>query len=182
MNVREHVWLGGGVAAALSPVLGVEESAVFWAATVLIDVDHHWDYVYRNGFTDWSLRRALAFHRFLFGTLRRPEFLALNLFHTVEWFALAIAAGAWLGSSAVLAAVLGMLFHLALDLAWLGWHGATFKRALSVVEYVIRRRGLARRGLDVDAVYREALAASGLPRQPRLGFADREFDRRAPPA
>jgi len=159
VNVREHVLLGGGVAAALAPVLGVQESAVFWASTVLIDVDHHWDYVYRNGFTDWSLRRALAFHRFLFGTRERPEFLALNLFHTVEWLVFAIAAGAWLGSSAVLAAVLGMLFHLALDLVWLGWHRATFKRALSIVEYVIRRRRLRARGLDVDAPYREALAA-----------------------
>ena len=160
MNVREHVLLGGGVAAALSPVLGIEESALFWGSTVLIDVDHHWDYVYRNGFTDWSLRRAFAFHRLLFGTIQRPEFLALNLFHTVEWFALAIAAGAWLGSSAVLAAVLGMIFHLALDLVWLACHRATFKRALSMVEYVIRRRGLVRRGLDVEAVYREALAGS----------------------
>jgi hypothetical protein len=182
VNVREHVLLGGWVAVALSPALGVAESAVFWASTVLIDVDHHWDYVYRNGFTDWSLRRALAFHRVLFGTFQRPEFLALNLFHTVEWFALALAAGAWLGSSAVLAAVLGMLFHLTLDLAWLAWHRATFKRALSVVEYVIRRRGLVRRGLDVDAVYREALAASAPPPRSLLRLADRELDRRAPPA
>jgi len=154
----EHLVLGGAAALALSPVLGATDAAVFWGASVLIDVDHHWDYVWRNGFTDFSLRRAVRFSEYLF-LLPRPDFLALNVLHTVEAFAFVALAGLVLGTSACAAALLGMVFHLGLDLARLNTHRVTFKRALSVVEYAIRHRQLRARGFDPDAPFAEALAA-----------------------
>ena len=162
MNLREHVILGGATAAALSPVLGPQESAVFWAASVLIDVDHYWDYLCRNRFRNWSFRKTFEFHRALFQRIRDPEFLALNVFHTVEWFLLVSLAGVWLGSSVIVAAFLGMVFHLGLDLARLASCRATFARALSIVEYWVRRRALVARGLDPDRPYRDALAEIGV--------------------
>ena len=84
MTPKEHVVLGGCSALALLPILGPRDSALFWGASVLIAVDRHWDYVYRKGFQDWSLRRAIGFHAELLRCIERPDFLALNLFHTVE--------------------------------------------------------------------------------------------------
>ena len=162
MNLREHVVLGGAAAAALYPTLGPRDAAIFWAASVLIDVDHYWEYLSRNGFRNWSFRKTFEFHRALFPRIRDPAFLALNLFHTAEWFLLVSVAGIWLGSSAVIAAFWGMFFHLGLDVARLAWCGATFSRALSMVEYRIRRHALLVRGLDPDRPYRDALAQIGI--------------------
>ena len=167
MKLREHVVLGGAAAAGLTPVLGAQDSLVFLGATVLIDVDHYWDYLVRNDFRNWSWPKTFAFHRALFPKIHDADFLALNFFHTVEAFVIVLVAGSWLGSSAALAAFLGMAYHLALDLAFLTWHRATFKRALSYVEYHLRRRRLLRRGLDPDRVYREALAEIGVSPLPR---------------
>lgn len=176
MTLREHVILGGGAATVLSPVLGAQGSLVFWASSVLIDADHYWDYLCRNGFRSWSPSKTFAFHRVLIRRIHRPEFLGLNLFHTVEWFLLVYVGGVWLGSSIIFAAFWGMLFHLGLDVAGLAGRRATFKRALSLMEYWIRRRRLVRRGLDPDEVYHEALVEIGVVHAPspvpvRAGFS-----------
>ena len=163
MTLREHVVLGGGAALALAPILGPADSAGFFGASVLIDVDHYWDYLHRNGFRDWSFRRTFEFHARLFPRIGEPDFLALSLFHTAEWFLLVGLAAWWLGSSALVAVLGGMVFHLALDLARLARYRATFSRALSVLEYRVRRRRLVRRGLDPERAYREILAELGVP-------------------
>lgn len=163
MNLREHIVLGGGAALVLSPIVGAEGGLTFWASSVLIDVDHYWDYLHHNGFRDWSWRKTFTFHAELFKRLTDPRFLGLNLFHTVEWFLLVGSAAVWWDSSALLAVLGGMTFHLGLDLLRLSFHRAIFKRALSVVEYWIRRWRLLRTGLDPDEVYAEALAAIEVP-------------------
>lgn len=169
MKLSEHIVLGGGAALALAPTLGTQGSLAFWAASILIDVDHYWDYAYRNGFRDWSPAGMFAFHEHIFTHVHRPEFLALNLFHTVEWFLLVACAMLWQGSAILFAVLLGMVFHLALDLLRLAGHRAVFSRALSVIEYWIRRRAIVRRGLDPDRPYAEVLAAIGRGR-PRGGL------------
>jgi len=164
VKLREHVVLGGGVALALSPVLGAAGSAIFWVASVLIDADHYGDYLHRNGFRDWSPRRMFEFHRLLFLQIRRPDFLALSLCHTVECFTFVYVAAAVLKSSVLWAVFWGMCFHLFLDLIFLAWHRVVFSRALSLVEYVIRRRRMRDRGVDPDRVYEEVLTAMGVTR------------------
>ena len=164
MNLPEHVVLGGGVAWALSPVLGVQGSAIFWVASVLIDADHYGDYLQRNGFRDWSPRRMFEFHARVFPQIRRPDFLALNLCHTVEFFTFVYVAAAVLRSSVLWAVFWGMCFHLLLDVIWLAWHRAVFSRAFSLIEYAIRRRRMRDRGLDPNLVYEEVLVAMGVTR------------------
>ncbi|MBI3635391.1 MAG: hypothetical protein HY216_04100 [Candidatus Rokubacteria bacterium] len=167
MKPLTHVVLGGAAAGALAPAIGLESACAFWGASVLIDVDHHWDYVYWNGFRDWSVTRAFAFHLALFPLRRRPDFLALSVLHTVEAFLL-VALGWWAGLPFAGAVFLGMLFHLGLDLLHLAGLGLLFKRALSIVEFLIRRRRLRRAGLDPDAPYLAACRAIGAPgRVPR---------------
>jgi hypothetical protein len=162
VTLKEHVILGGGAAGVLTPILGGEGGAVFWASAVLVDVDHYWDFLYRSGFRSWSPRKMFAFHHALFPRAGRQDFLALNLFHTVEFLVFVYLVGAWLGSGAVLAAFLGLVFHLGLDLTRLAMHRAMFARALSVIEYVIRRRRLVARGVDPNRVYQEALVEIGV--------------------
>ena len=164
MKLREHVVLGGGIALALTPLLGAQGSAIFWVASVLIDADHYGDYLHRNGFRDWSPRRMFEFHRLLFLQIRRPDFLALSICHTVEFFTFVYVAAAVLKSSALWAVFWGMCFHLFLDLIFLAWHRAVFSRALSLVEYAIRRRRMRDRGVDPDFVYEEVLTAMGVTR------------------
>lgn len=163
MNLREHVILGGCAALPLVPTVGVEAAAAFWGASVLLDIDHYWEYLVKNGFRNWSWRKTFAFHGEIFRRIGRPDLLAINLFHTVEWLLVVYLAARWWGGAVALAALGGMLFHLALDLARLVSLGHVTTRVLSIVEYVVRRRRLVRRGIDPDAVYREALAAIGFP-------------------
>lgn len=171
MTLKAHIILGGITAGGLSPALGLQDSAVFWASSVLIDTDHYWDYLYRNRFRNWSVRKMFEFHRVLFLKIGRRDFLALNVFHTAECLVLVFLAAAWLGSSAPLAVFLGMVFHLGLDLARLTRCRAPFSRALSVVEYSVRRRALVRRGLDPNRVYQETLVEIGIDAAPRTTLA-----------
>ncbi len=176
MNLHEHVILGGGAALCAAPTLGAEGAVTFWAASVLIDVDHHWDYVSRNGGRDWSARGMFAYHEALFAQIRRREFVGLSVFHTLECFVLVGACAALWHSGLFLAALWGMVFHLCLDLVRLGGQGALFSRALSVVEYWIRRRRLIRQGIDPDEPYAQALACV-----PALAAAAPERGRRRRP-
>lgn len=155
MKLREHIVLGGLASAALAPTLGAQ-SLVFFASSVLIDVDHYWHFLESGRFRDFSVRRMFAYHAWLFGQTRRPEFLSINTFHTVEFFVLAGLVALQTGSPVVEAAILGGLWHMALDLIHQTWHGIPFKRALSIVEYALRRRRMLRRGLDPDLIFREA--------------------------
>ena len=159
MNLREHVLLGGAAALPVAATLGVEAGAAFWASSVLLDVDHYWEYLVKNGFSNWSWGKTFAFHHEVFKRIQRPELLAINLFHTIEWLALVYLAGRWWGSTVAMAALGGMVFHLFLDLLRLAYWGKLTTRVVSVVEYVIRRRRMIRRGIDPDVVYREALEA-----------------------
>jgi len=83
MKPQHHAIIGGAVALALVPALGVN-SAVFWASSVLIDGDHYVDYVYRNGFKDYSIKRMFDFHDLLSDRVKERSFISLNLMHTAE--------------------------------------------------------------------------------------------------
>lgn len=165
MQPVTHVLCGGAAAAALTPWLG-RDALVFGAASVAIDIDHYLDFLYFNRFTDWSVRRMLAFHAEIWTRRHRPDLIGLSIFHTAEWTALLVAVASVSGSAVAWAALGGVLFHIALDLLSLTRHGILRRRAHSVVEYAVRRRRLLRAGLDPAGVFREALAAIG----PRPGF------------
>jgi hypothetical protein len=145
-------------AAAATPLVGIDGGIVFWASSVLIDVDHYVDFVYRSRFSKWSIREMYDFHRGLFDRIRDGDFLAISLCHTLEWFLLVWWAARRFQSALLVAAFWGMVFHVVLDLGYLARLGALTTRALSVSEYLVRRRGLIRSGRDPDRVYRDTLA------------------------
>jgi hypothetical protein len=162
---REHVWIGGAVATALAPTLGAEVVA-FWAATVLIDVDHYLDFLYYNRCRDLSIPRMFLFHRIVFQKTRRRDFLGLILFHTAEFFLGVYLLATWVDSSLLMAVLLGCVFHLALDVFYLAYHRIVFQRAYSIVEYLLRRAAMSRRGEDPDRPFLDALREMGAVERP----------------
>lgn len=156
MRPRSHVIYGGVGAAALYPVLGTG-SMWFWGASVLIDIDHYMDFVYHNRFTDLSFKRALDYHAVLNRYWKRPEFLNVEVLHTMEFIAPLFALSWWTGSAVLLSVTLGFAFHIGLDITSLTLAGVPFIRAHSCTEYFIRKRLLARRGLNPADLYQEAI-------------------------
>ena len=156
--VRDHVLLGALVAALLAPRHGVAWALAFWAASILVDIDHHLHFLQFAGWRRWlDLRGMLRFHAHLFGTIRRSDFLILEIFHTAEAVAL-LAALAWGVSPLFKPIFWGVCLHLAVDVVHLSLHGAPRARAWSFVEYAVRAAGLRRQGIDPNRIPREAAA------------------------
>jgi hypothetical protein len=155
MRPREHVIYGAAGAAVLYPALGLG-SILFWAASVAIDLDHYIDYVWHNGFTDLSFKGMFEYHRLLTKKWHSPEFLNIEVFHTVEFMVPLFLIANFTGSAALFALLWGFVFHIVLDLVSLYRNGITFARAHSLPEYFIRKKLLARRGLDPATLYTEA--------------------------
>ena len=156
MRPRDHVILGGVAAGALYPVLG-PNAVLLWIASFAVDIDHYLDFVYHNGFTDFSFKRMFEYHNTLSTLGDRPEFLSVSIFHTIEFVASLYAVAAYTGSQAVAAVFWGFLIHIALDAIHLLRRRAFFKRSHSIIEYLIRRRRLVRRGLSPLGIYSQAI-------------------------
>ena len=166
MRLREHIKYGS-VASLLSlRFLGPWYALIFWLASVLIDVDHYIDYVYRTGGTDWRVASIFRLDHFLRQKLQRGELqgrlVCLSLFHTVECFSLIYLAFLWTGSVFWLAVFYGMAFHLFLDVVALAGCRALFVRAFSLIEYVVRRRIMKARGMNPDEVWIAAFKTIGV--------------------
>jgi hypothetical protein len=97
------------------------------------------------------------YHRALQRSWQRPDFINVEIFHTVEFVAPLYAISRVLGSVALEAVFWGILLHLTLDMLYLFGAGAFFKRSYSIIEYLIRRRLLERRGLHPVDVYNRAV-------------------------
>lgn len=156
MQARYHALSGGIAALALVPVLGTN-SAAFFCASVLIDSDHYLDYLYRNKFTDFSIKRMFAYNKTLSEKTPEPHFLGLSIMHTAEFLLLVYAVAALTGFSLLWAVLWGLIFHMVFDLIYLQRRGLISKRALSLIEYVIRWNRLSRRGLHPESPYSVAL-------------------------
>jgi hypothetical protein len=156
--IRDHVLLGALVAALLAPLHGVAWALAFWAASILVDVDHHLHFLRFAGWRRWlDFRGMFRFNAHLFGAIRRSDYLVLEVFHTAEAMAL-LAALAW-GVSPLLQPVFwGICLHLAVDVVHLSLHRAPRARAWSFVEYAVRAAGLRRQEIDPTRIPREAAA------------------------
>jgi len=154
VKLSEHILLGAGAALILSPVLH-QRSLAFFAASVLLDVDHYWHYVQFTGWRDWSPRRMFTFNELISSMARRPDFLGLNTCHTIEFFLLLYLSASDLNSPLLMAALAGGLFHMCLDVVEHVQHGITWARVYSILEYVIRRRVMEKRGLHPEQLFRE---------------------------
>lgn len=156
MKLRDHVIACTAGAVVLYPVLGAN-SLVFWLASIFIDLDHYLDFLWNNRFTDFSVRRMFSYHGWLSKRWHRPEFLNIELFHTAEFLGPLLILALWTGSGPLLALWLGCIFHCMLDIIYLAMNGVYAIRAHSFTEYFIRKRLLAKKGLDPALLYQEAV-------------------------
>jgi hypothetical protein len=156
--VRDHLLLGALVAALLAPWQGAAWAAVFWAASILVDVDHHLHFLRFAGWSRWlDLRGMFRFNAHLFAAIHRSDMLILEVFHTAEALAL-LAALAW-GVSPLLQPVFwGMCFHLAVDVVHLSRLRALGVRPWSFAAYAVRASRLRREEIDPTRIPREAAA------------------------
>lgn len=157
MQLKHHVLIGTALATALWPAIGPAASGSFLAGAVLIDVDHYLDFLMRNRFRTFSIKKMFLFHKYLFPRIKRPDFLGLDVFHTVEF--LAFMALFSVRSKALLfqAVTAGMAIHFFSDLIYLKRIGAFSARAHSLVEYAIRKRRMTRQGFVLERPYQEVL-------------------------
>lgn len=156
MSPKDHVIYGTIAAAALYPSIGTD-AVYFWAASILIDIDHYLDYVYHNNFTDFSFKRMFDYHNALDRFWHSPEFLNLEVFHTLEFLAALYLVSLWTASTALLSVFLGFVFHSLLDVVFLAGHGVITIRAYSFTEYYLRRRRLVEMGYSPGEIYTEAV-------------------------
>ena len=157
MRPTHHVILGTVLSAALLPAIGPAASAGFLTASVLIDLDHYLDFLVHNRFRSFSIKKMFLYHKYLFLRIKRPDFLSLEIFHTIEFLTFMAACSLWAHSLFLQAVTAGMTIHCLADMIYLKRLGAFSSRAHSFVEYVFRKRNMARQGLVMERPYQEVL-------------------------
>ncbi len=137
MRLRSHIIYSSVPTIILAPFVGVQ-ALVFFAGAVLIDADHYIQYILK--FKDFGVKGMFDFVDSITKNVKhekgKPQYLGLCLFHTVEFFIL-------LGIlsfhyTTVRYLLLGMSFHMTLDIIHLYRHSRISSRALSLIEYFIR--------------------------------------------
>jgi len=156
MRLTDHVILGGFASVVLYPAIGVDAAFLF-VGSVLIDVDHYLEYLYHNGFRDFSVTKMFRYHGALMHSWGRPDFLNFEAFHTVEFVMALFVVSLWTGSAPVFAVFLGLVLHVICDMAFLLRLNIFRLRANSIIEYIIRKRRFERMGLRPAAVHEDAL-------------------------
>ncbi len=159
MRPGDHVILGSAASFILYFYLGsasIYNVIYFWAASILIDLDHYLDYIYHNGFTDYSFRRMMKYHGLLFRRRFEPAFLGLSIFHTVEFMGALGALALYTKWTAAVFVWWAFLFHIICDTVKLIKDGKPSIRCNTVIEYFIRVKRLKARGLDTGAIYTTA--------------------------
>jgi hypothetical protein len=156
--LRDHLLIGGLAAAGMVPILGYDGAAVFLMATVFVDLDHHWMFVWRSGFQNFfRLRKWMNYHRLVFESAKGKDFLGIDPLHTLEFLLLLAAIAANHRSRLLDSILLGCTLHLVTDAIHLLRHRRQFVRVYSFTEYVIRRRILLNRGIAPDRPFVEAI-------------------------
>jgi hypothetical protein len=136
MTLTQHLVLTGLAAAALSPVLGVPELALFSVGSVLIDVDHYFLFIQRR--KSLSIRGMFRYFEKLQPIQSSISYVGLCLFHTIDFFLLLAVLLIWYPWLWPLLA--GCLYHFCIDLYDLRRKGIIFIRPFFLVEHLIRRR------------------------------------------
>jgi hypothetical protein len=165
VKLREHLVIGGAAAAFLYFYYhwALWKTALFFAAAVMIDADHYWDYLWRSKFVDWSGWRMFRYYDLLEERGNEKKIYAFNLLHTAEVFLLVYILARFWNYSFFMTVLWGMAFHLFLDIVDLAYNRRLFIRAYSIIEYWIKRPKLIRRGIDSDAFCREIFEKSKKP-------------------
>ena len=156
-SLKTHTIQSIAGSAALYPVLGANV-VPFGLACVLIDLDHVLAYV--------QTTRSAALHGvFPFSKLieinHDKGFLVLSAFHTAEAFLLVGMLGFL--HPVFLYILAGMAFHMAADFVHMARAGCFFVRALSLIEYRIRKKNPNNITSFYRLIEREDLATGDIP-------------------
>ena len=158
--MRDHVLIGTVPALLLLPVWGWRGSLLFWFANILVDLDHYFHFLYLTRMRHFAPGPMMRYFEKVFSLRHREDFLALEIFHTLEFFFVA-----GLVIFTVLPVLVpffwGMAFHMLVDFFHLSRHGILGKRVNSFVEYKLRSREMKGRGVDPDGVFKESLDVLG---------------------
>jgi len=153
--LRDHVLLGGAAAVLLYPLWGFWPAFAFWLANILIDVDHYIHFLVLTRFEVLDFGTMFRLNEQAFQNRHRPDFLALEIFHTVEFLFVLGMVAFWL-MPWLQPVFWGMLFHNLVDLVHLGRYGVLTKRTHSFMEYWIRSRRIRSRGGDPNLAFQES--------------------------
>jgi len=157
VRLKHHVLIGTALSTLLLPSIGPSASAGFLTASVLIDLDHYLDFIVHNRFRSFSIKKMFLYHSYLFPRIKRPEFLSLEVFHTIEFLGGMAVLSLGLKSLLLEAVTAGMTLHCLCDMIYLKRLGAFSARAHSFVEYFIRRRRMVRQGIAIEKPFQEVL-------------------------
>jgi len=134
MKLSAHIAQGACLWPAAYYLTDLKTALIFSASVVLIDVDHYLHYIYRK--KNLSVRGMFSFYDDVWE--RRHAFFGISVFHTVEVLLLLAAAGFW--RTELWAVAVGFFVHLLFDLFHFYRHKVPFLRALSILEFFIRRK------------------------------------------
>jgi hypothetical protein len=156
MKLKYHIIYGGVTSLCLFPKFGFL-SVFFWASSVLIDVDHYIDFICRSRFTSFSIKQMFTYYDIMSDWKDRQGWLGLNIFHTIEIIIGIYLISVWTNSDVIKAIFWGMVLHMILDIIYLLKIRGLFLRAFSLIEYVIRKKIMIRKGLLPNTIFEEAL-------------------------
>ncbi len=134
-GIKTHCVQAALSSAAIYPFAGGANAAAFGMTIVLIDLDHVIEYVRQTGSPKvWGVFPCCD----IIHSNLPTGFFVFNAFHTLEVLLLTGLLG--LLHPVFFYITAGALWHCALDLYMLARAKKTFRRALSIADYVIRAR------------------------------------------
>ncbi len=134
MKLSSHVAQGICLGPVAYYLTDLKTALIFSASFVLIDMDHYLHYIYRK--KNLSISGMFSFYD---GTWdRREELFGIAVFHTAEVLLLLVAAGFRYPLLLIVAA--GFFVHMLFDFMHLLRHKVPFVRALSIIEFFIRKK------------------------------------------
>ncbi|MBI2118150.1 MAG: hypothetical protein HYT97_00820 [Elusimicrobia bacterium] len=154
MKVSEHLLYGGAASLALIPAFG-NKSLFFFLGSILIDLDHYIDFLYYSRFKNWSIKKMFKFHGTMSSWKYRPNILALEAFHTMEFLLIFFFISFLTHSKELSLFWFGMIFHLGLDVIRLQQLKIVNNRALSFIEYWIRAKKMKKTGNHPEKIFEE---------------------------
>lgn len=137
MKILDHIKYSAPASVSLIPFIGLNKSLVFFISSLIIDIDHWIDYIFR--FKNASIKKMINYYGELFANrdnLTKKKFVGLSVLHTVEFFIFVYFLS--LKYPLLVYVLWGFVFHLMLDVVYLVRYKIQFIRAYSIIEYLIR--------------------------------------------
>ena len=182
MKLQTHAIAGCSLGIAAYFLLGWDliNSIFFFLYSVLIDVDHVFDFLWRSrfqGLKNFNIKSILKdtydFEMACASVdrIRKRDILIILVFHTGEFLlatyllkALVDALGYSFFSGILMAIFWGALLHMILDIVYnVKTKRLPSIRTLLLIEYLIRKWLMKRKGVDIDKTFQEILKGMQQP-------------------